>query len=78
MEELIFERYRELAVHIIQRQIIDYLGSKKITDYGFRRWLNNCTYIDYLGYDREWIYERVTEMKRNGEKLKGVHLYGDE
>lgn len=77
-DNLILQRYRDLAVMIIVNAINDYLSDKEYSAKLLKSWMDNCTYIDYLGIDREWMFMRVVALKRAGyKKLEGFHTYGE-
>ena len=73
MEDVITEKYRELACASIAQGINDWLQDKKASDYDLYKWLYECTWFDYLDLDREYFYVRVIRLKRQGVKtLRGL------
>lgn len=69
-DKIIHERYRELAVAIIQRQIDDYLADEKYTDYKLYKWMMHCEWFDYLGLDAEYVYVKCISLKENKQKRR--------
>lgn len=73
MDDVIIKKYRELACASIVQGINDWLQDKESTDYELYKWLNDCTWFDYLNLDREYFYVRIIRLKRQGVKaLKGL------
>lgn len=68
-DNVIHERYRELACSIIKAEAIRFINAPNYTDYSFYKWLNECVYFDYLGIDREYFY--VKTLKKKAAKGKG-------
>ena len=64
-EDIIHERYRELACASIQQGINDWLRSNK-SPYVLYKWLNECDWFDFLNLDREYFYVKVLELKEKG------------
>lgn len=76
MDNVLSERYRELACACIEQGINDWLGNKLADDYELYKWLQDCTWFDYLGLDREYFYVKVLKMKRKGIKKLRRNKYG--
>lgn len=77
-DNLILQRYRELAVMSIVEGINEYLGDKDYPNKLLRIWIDECSYFDYLEIDKEWTYHRLLALKRAGyKKLEGFHTYGE-
>ena len=76
-DRIIHERYRELAVAIIQRQIDDYLSQgDKYSDYSLYKWMMHCEWFNYLGIDPEYVYVKCVALKENHKKRR--KKYGKE
>ena len=75
-DDVIHERYRELACASIEQGINDYLDGTD-TIWEFEKWVNESVMFDYLDLDRVWILERVKYLKRCGvRKIGGTREYG--
>lgn len=73
MDDVIINKYRELACASIVQGINDWLSDKKATEQELYDWLMECDWFDYLNLDREYFYVRILRMKRQGVKaLKGL------
>ena len=73
MDDVIINKYRELAWASIVQGINDWLSDKKATEQELYDWLMECDWFDYLNLDREYFYVRILRMKRQGVKaLKGL------
>lgn len=71
-DNLIHEKYRQLAYAIITQSVDDFLSQyKHIDDYDFYRWCTECVYFDYLNIDREHFYLKVLKLKERGVKKVG-------
>lgn len=77
-DEVILERYRELAAAAILQGINDYLDhNSKETEEGLKRWIDESSLFDYLGLSRDYVYKQVLKLKKEGVcNLKGVKRYG--
>lgn len=76
MDDVIMDRYKELACASIIQGINDWLQDKESTDYDLYKWLNDCTWFDYLNLDREYFYVRIIRLKRQGVKYIRSSRYG--
>lgn len=76
MDNVLSERYRELACASIEQGINDWLGNKLADDYELYKWLQDCIWFDYLGLDREYFYVKVLKMKKKGYKKLRRNKYG--
>lgn len=70
-DELIHEKYRELACSIILQTAEDFLNDGFVDEFHFYKWLNDCSYFDYLDLDREYFYVKVLNLKKKGIKKLG-------
>lgn len=75
-DNLIHERYRQLACASILQAVEDFLKDKHSDEHIFYTWCNNCSYFDYLGLDREYFYVKVLKMKEKGIKKVRKFTYG--
>lgn len=67
-DNIIHERYRELATASITQGVNDWLGNKEADDYELYKWLQDCEWFDYLGLDREYFFVRILDLRRRGVK----------
>lgn len=65
-DELIHEKYKELACAVIQQVVEDFLKDYKMDNYAFYKWCMECDYFDYLDLDREYFYVKVLKLKEKG------------
>lgn len=73
MDDVIINKYRELACASIVQGINDWLSDKKATEQELYDWLMECDWFDYLDLDREYFFVRILRMKRQGVKaIKGL------
>lgn len=77
-DEVILERYRELAAAAILQGINDFLDyESEETEEELKRWMYESSLFDYLGLNREYIFKQVCKLKKEKKKnLKGVKRYG--
>lgn len=68
-DDLIHERYKELACAIVEQGINDWLrtGTDKYQLYYF---LMHCPWIDYLKIDREYLYVKVLKLKKEQKRKR--------
>ena len=76
MEEVIYERYKELACAIIAQGINDWLKKPDATEYSLYKFINNCTMFNYLDLDREYVFTQVLKLKEKGWKSIRFYNYG--
>lgn len=76
MDEVIMERYRELACASILQGINDWLQDEDASDYQLYKWLNDCTWFDYLELDREYFYVKILKLREQGIKYIRSARYG--
>ena len=78
MDDVIHERYRELACASIVAGINEWLQDDEASDYKLYKWLNECTWFDYLELDREYFYVKILKLKRKGIRSIKWVKYGKE
>lgn len=68
MDNVIYERYRELACTSIAFAINEYLAEPKteLSDAKFIHWVYECEWFDLLPINRELVIRKVTELKKIG------------
>ena len=71
-EELIHERYRELACAAIAQGVNDWLRVETSTEYGLYKWIQETDYFDYLGIDRDYFYVKVLKLRE--KKVRSINL----
>ena len=76
MEDTIHTRYRELACASIVQGVNDWLENKYSDDYDLYMWIENCSWFDYLGLDREYFFVKVLELKEKGIRKVRFGDYG--
>lgn len=73
MDNVIINKYRELACASIVQGIEDWLNNDEASEYDLYEWLQECSWFDYLKIDRDYVYVKVLRLKGKGvKKLKGV------
>ena len=75
-DEVIHQRYRELACAVIAQGISDWLKEPVRRDYSLYRWMNKCPWFDYLGLDREYVYAKALKLREKGVRSVSFHNYG--
>lgn len=77
-DDVILERYRELAAAAILQGINDYLNyESEETEEELKQWMDESNLFDYLGINRDYVYRQVLKLKKQGvHNLKGVKKYG--
>lgn len=76
-DDVILERYRELAASAILQGINDYLNHDEETEKELKKWMSESSLFDYLGINRDYVYRQVLKLKKEGVKnLKGFRNYG--
>ena len=75
-DELIQQRYRELACAVIAQGISDWLREPRTTDYSLYKWMNNCPWFDFLNLDREYFYAKVLKLREKGVRSISFYNYG--
>ena len=75
-DEVIYERYRELACAVIAQGINDWLHDDNATEYALYKFFKNCIFFDYLDLDREYFYAQVVKLKKKGWKSIRFYNYG--
>lgn len=68
MDKLRADRYRELACASIIQGVNDWLEKKEADDYELYKWIQDCTWFDYLNLDREYFFIRILKLKEKGVK----------
>lgn len=66
-DNVIHERYRQLAFAIIIQRVNDFLNDK-VTEDDFFRWCTSCIYFAYLSVDGERLFLKVIKLKNKGVK----------
>lgn len=78
-DDIIHEKYRELACAVIHQAVRDYLDDKtENADYKLYSWIMSSSYFDYLDIDREYFYIKALHLKEGKKKTRGVHIYGQQ
>lgn len=70
MDNVIYNRYRELACTSIFYAINEYLGAENndTEDDLFIKWVYDCEWFDLLPLNRELVIKGVMNLKREGVK----------
>lgn len=67
-DDVILQRYKELACEAVRKGVNDYLYDKEMSDYAFYTWIQNCMWFDYLDIDRDYFYVKALRLKENKVK----------
>ena len=74
-DKVIHERYRQLACAVIEQLINDWLDKDGASEYALYKAMQNCDWFDYLNLDREYLYVKVLELKKQKRKKVKINRY---
>lgn len=69
-DELIYEKYHEIACAAIKQAVDDYARHNLMDDYEFYKWCMQCGYFELLDIDRERFYAKALKLKHEKGKKK--------
>lgn len=69
MNDVIYERYKELACAVIQQIVDDYINLDK-SDMWLMLSLEHCVMFDYVDLDYQYIYEKSIDLKKKLKEKK--------